>query len=135
VPERLTSPQLAVHDAARAVRIALEQRRTVLLNMPLDVQQAEYPLVPGPVEQRRAPTLPAPAPEAVEELVGALVNAERPVFIAGRGARRARVSLERLAEQCGGAAGDLGGGPRAVQRQPVEPRRERRVSRPRWRPS
>src|SRR6266540_3819458 len=38
VPERIHAPQTAVADAARAWRTAVAQRRTVVLNLPLDVQ-------------------------------------------------------------------------------------------------
>src|SRR6266545_5000464 len=77
VPERIHAPQTAVADAARAWRTAVAQRRTVVLNLPLDVQAAP--------------------------LAEALRRASRPVFIAGRGARvaRARASLERLADASG----------------------------------
>ncbi len=104
VPERIHSPRSAVADAARAFRVAAEQRRTVVLNMPLDVQAAACPedaTAPG----GRAPALkpPRPSPEAVAELADALARARRPVFVAGRGARiaRARASLERLADRSG----------------------------------
>jgi acetolactate synthase I/II/III large subunit len=103
VPERVHSPLSAVADAARALRTAVEQRRTVVLNLPLDVQAAECP--PGVLEVPAAPALkpPRPSPEAVTELADALARAQRPVFVAGRGARiaGARASLERLAEASG----------------------------------
>ncbi len=53
VPERVHSPQTAVADAARAYRTALTQRRTVVLNLPLDVQAAQVP--DGCGVARRAP--------------------------------------------------------------------------------
>ncbi|HZD68140.1 MAG TPA: thiamine pyrophosphate-binding protein, partial [Actinomycetes bacterium] len=43
VPERVHSPRTAVADAVRALRVAVGQRRTVVLNLPLDVQAAECP--------------------------------------------------------------------------------------------
>ena len=99
VADRLYSPATAAADAARAYRTAQRQRRTVVLAMPLDVQaaQCEPPKVP-PVPPL-AP--PAPAPEAAAQLARALAEAERPVFVAGRGARAARAVLEELAEACG----------------------------------
>jgi len=71
----------------------------VVLAMPLDVQaaQCEPPKIP-PVPPL-AP--PAPAPEAAAQLARALAGAERPVFVAGRGARAARADLEELADACG----------------------------------
>jgi acetolactate synthase-1/2/3 large subunit len=103
VPERIHSPQTAVSDAARAFRTAHAQRRTVVLNLPLDVQAAECPA--GATAVPPAPTLkpPRPSPAAVADLADALTRARRPVFVAGRGARvaRARASLERLADSSG----------------------------------
>ncbi|HEY3734914.1 MAG TPA: thiamine pyrophosphate-binding protein [Streptosporangiaceae bacterium] len=99
VPERLHSPQSAVADAVRAWRTAARQRRTVLLAMPLDVQAAacDPPAVPAEL-----PLLPAaPAAGAAAALAGLLAGAERPVFVAGRGARGAGPELERLAAACG----------------------------------
>ena len=97
--DRLYSPATAVADAARAYRSAQRQRRTVVLAMPLDVQaaQCDPPRIPP------APALapPAPAPEAAARLAQALTEAERPVFVAGRGARAARTPLEELADACG----------------------------------
>jgi acetolactate synthase-1/2/3 large subunit len=99
VADRLHSPNTAAADAARAYRTAQRERRTVVLAMPLDVQAArcEPPKVP-PVPPL-AP--PAPAPEAAARLAQALTEAERPVFVAGRGARAARAALEELADTCG----------------------------------
>jgi acetolactate synthase-1/2/3 large subunit len=97
--DRLHSPATAAADAARAYRTAQRERRTVVLAMPLDVQaaQCEPPKIP-PV----APLAPpAPAPEAAARLAQALTEAERPVFVAGRGARAARAALEELADACG----------------------------------
>ena len=97
--DRLHSPATAAADAARAYRTAQRERRTVVLAMPLDVQaaQCDPPKIP-PV-----PPLdpPAPAPEAAARLAQALTGAERPVFVAGRGARAARAALEELADACG----------------------------------
>jgi thiamine pyrophosphate-dependent acetolactate synthase large subunit-like protein len=99
VADRLYSPATAAADAARAYRTAQRQRRTVVLAMPLDVQaaQCEPPKIP-PVPPL-AP--PGPAPEAAARLAQALAEAERPVFVAGRGARAARAALEELADACG----------------------------------
>jgi thiamine pyrophosphate-dependent acetolactate synthase large subunit-like protein len=82
-----------------------------VLALPLDVQAAEAPAaqVPGSAARpaaagaQRGLAAVAPAAAAVSELVAALRAAERPVFIAGRGARvaRARGELERLADACG----------------------------------
>jgi thiamine pyrophosphate-dependent acetolactate synthase large subunit-like protein len=43
VAERVHSPASALGDVVRAYRTAVEQRRTVVLNLPLDVQPADVP--------------------------------------------------------------------------------------------
>ncbi len=99
VADRLHSPATAAVDAARAYRTAQRERRTVVLAMPLDVQAAQT----GPPQVPPVPPLapPAPAPEAAARLAEALGAARRPVFVAGRGARAARGTLEGLADACG----------------------------------
>ncbi|MFI6531535.1 thiamine pyrophosphate-binding protein [Nonomuraea sp. NPDC050547] len=155
VPMRLTRAQ----DALEALRVAREDRRTVVLSLPLDLQSSPAPdwpaleplvtqahtatLPPGPhtppqgtgtppVPDRssRRPDMLSPEAEAgVAELgagspgvagadalggrgareagpgVGVLARllgeARRPVFVAGRGARHARLELEDLADLTG----------------------------------
>jgi acetolactate synthase I/II/III large subunit len=98
---RLHSPAFAVDDAARAYRMARDERRTVVLALPLDVQASECSW-PGPPAARPAAPRP-PRPQQAAALVRVLAQAGRPVFIAGRGARsaEARTALERLADACG----------------------------------
>jgi len=104
VAERLYSPASAVADAHRAWQTALG-RRTVVLALPLNVQAAACEPVAVQAAPRTYP--PAPSPEAVSALAAVLRGADRPVFIAGRGARgragraSARADLERLADACG----------------------------------
>jgi acetolactate synthase I/II/III large subunit len=104
VAERLYSPASALADVHRAWQRALG-RRTVILALPLNVQAAALQAGPAPAAPRTYP--PAPAADAVTALAAVLRGAERPVFIAGRGARgragraSARAELERLADSCG----------------------------------
>jgi acetolactate synthase I/II/III large subunit len=104
VPMRVASPEDAVGQACAAVRRALHERRTVLLNLPLDVQASDAP------DDALAQAAPPPLRTAVEPSAGevaalaqVLEQARRPVFVAGRGARSpgARDALEALAERCG----------------------------------
>jgi thiamine pyrophosphate-dependent acetolactate synthase large subunit-like protein len=99
VAERVSSASSAAGDVVRAVRRATQERRTVVLNLPLDVQA--QPAVPGSAEMPPAASPPSPDPPAVTALASAITRAHRPVFIAGRGARHARAELERLAGRCG----------------------------------
>jgi thiamine pyrophosphate-dependent acetolactate synthase large subunit-like protein len=99
VAERVHSPESAVADTVRAYRKAVHERRTVVLNLPLDVQAA--PAVPV-----STPTVPVPAPvrpnsEAVAAIIEAVRAARRPVFVAGRGARHAGAELRALADAVG----------------------------------
>jgi acetolactate synthase-1/2/3 large subunit len=99
VPVRITSAETAVAEALGAVATAVRERRTVLLNVPLSLQALETaaPVVEAP------PSRDAVVPDAVEvaRLTDLLRRAERPVFVAGRGARGHRQALELLAERCG----------------------------------
>ena len=99
---RVATAGSAAAQAVDAVATALHGRRTVLLNVPLDVQAAAAPEeLPPPLPVR--PDAPGPSIDDVRRLVDALRRAERPVFIAGRGARSvaARDAVEALAERCG----------------------------------
>ncbi len=101
--ERIDSPEHAVAGAARAFRRAVAERRTVLLNLPLDVQAAPCPADALSIPPAPPPLVLGPPTDAVYELAATLARARRPVFVAGRGARLAgaRESLERLADACG----------------------------------
>ncbi|MER5914941.1 thiamine pyrophosphate-binding protein [Streptomyces sp. NPDC001982] len=104
VAMRVTSAEDAVVQACAAVRRALHDRRTVLLNLPLDVQALDVPddapaqAAPPPA---RVPVEPADADVAA--LVGVLESSRKPVFVAGRGSRTpgARDALEALAAHHG----------------------------------
>ena len=100
-PAWLHSAGFAIDDAARAYRMARDERRTVVLGLPLDVQAAECNW-PGEPEPRIAAPHP-PAERAAADLAAILAEAARPVFVAGRGARSpaARAALEQLAGECG----------------------------------
>ncbi|SNS08981.1 Acetolactate synthase large subunit [Streptosporangium subroseum] len=101
VPLRIGSAGTAVADTAEAFRVARDERRTVLLNLPLEVQGQTVP--DGDVLGSGV-SLPAgaePEAEAVARLAELLEAARRPVFVAGRGGRTARRELERLAELTG----------------------------------
>lgn len=89
VAERVGSPETAVADAARTFHRARDERRTVLLNLPLDVQGLECGWSPEAVPSAPPPPPTMPAPDDVRRLADALAAARNPVFVAGRGARSA----------------------------------------------
>jgi thiamine pyrophosphate-dependent acetolactate synthase large subunit-like protein len=102
VPMRVSGATDAVDTAVAAYRTAVDDRRTVLLNLPLAAQAEEL---------AEGWTLPEPGPPAVlapsagnlERLADELARSKRPVFIAGRGARSpdARAAVRTLAERTG----------------------------------
>ncbi|MEU1721142.1 thiamine pyrophosphate-binding protein [Nonomuraea sp. NPDC005692] len=114
VPMRLTDAARAEEQAFDAFRVASLERRTVLLNLPLDVQsapsgsRAPAPLLTGAAGPGRSgaedttarPDLSG-AEDTTAELGRLLAGSRRPVFVAGRGARHARRELEALADRTG----------------------------------
>jgi thiamine pyrophosphate-dependent acetolactate synthase large subunit-like protein len=99
---RLRKPETALADAALALQRAREERRPVVLMLPLDIQAAECPAASPP------PELPAaqpaqPGADEVRAIAGLLDKARRPVIIGGRGALGggARDAIEELAEVTG----------------------------------
>jgi acetolactate synthase-1/2/3 large subunit len=100
VAERIHSVDSAVADTVRAFRTAVNERRTVVLSLPLDVQSGFAPDTLDSVRLQEPARL-RPDPSAVEHLVQLLQQAERPVFVAGRGGRGAKEALLALAEHAG----------------------------------
>jgi thiamine pyrophosphate-dependent acetolactate synthase large subunit-like protein len=105
VPERIHSAASAVADTVRAYRTAVNERRTVVLSLPTDIQS--QPVAQGPQHSGHdvgplPPRVPVrPGAAAVEELAGLIRAAQRPVFIAGRGGREAGPQISALAEATG----------------------------------
>lgn len=106
VPLRI-SVENAVQEALTAFRVAWEERRTVLLNLPLDVQAADAGDSAGRLEilaamaRDRMPSTHIAQIGGQGELAELLSASRRPVFVAGRGARGARRELEALADVTG----------------------------------
>jgi thiamine pyrophosphate-dependent acetolactate synthase large subunit-like protein len=86
VSERLHTPASAREDAQRAVTRALRDRQTVVLSMPLDVQNATLATNLPPLELPRTPGRLHPDLAAIKELAEALMRAKRPLVLGGRGA-------------------------------------------------
>jgi acetolactate synthase I/II/III large subunit len=100
VAERIHSPATAVADTVRAFRTAVNERRTVVLSLPLDIQSATAADEVGAVVVPQ-PSVTRPDPAAVHKLVALIAAAERPVFVAGRGGRGARNEILALAQHAG----------------------------------
>ena len=102
LPRRIGSAKSARADTLAAVATAQSDRRTVILNLPLDVQQQRveamnrFGLVSGE-------TTVHPREDDLSALTALVEAAERPVFIAGRGARLADAgeAIATLAERSG----------------------------------
>lgn len=82
----LRSAALAVSDLELAYRRAERERRPIVLTLPVDIQESDFPVE---YEPPRPPALlpsPRPAQGSVEAAVDLLAGARRPVIVAGRGA-------------------------------------------------
>lgn len=102
VPLRISAPDTAAAEGRDAVALARQQRRTVLLNLPLEIQTQHAP--DGPALEPPVSAAAYPPQEAqLERLVAILERADRPVFIAGRGARGSEgaTAVSDLAQSCG----------------------------------
>jgi acetolactate synthase-1/2/3 large subunit len=104
VPARITSAETAVSEALAAAATALYERRTVLLNLPLDIQSLALETSDDPPRDfPAAPDPMVPSEADLGRLLQALAQAQRPVFVAGRGSRdpRAAAAVVDLADRCG----------------------------------
>ncbi len=100
ISDRVYSASTVVADVTRAYRTAVTQRRTVVLNVAIDV--AAGPAThSGPVSDDTTSSAVRPDPELLAKLVAALNKAQRPVFVAGRGGRGAGREIARLAATSG----------------------------------
>ena len=98
--ERLKSPDTVTTDLATAFRRAMVERRPIAFNMPTDLmwEPASDSVVPTITPARAGGDADGPA---MEEAVGIIAAARRPVILAGRGAIPARDTLVGLADRIG----------------------------------
>lgn len=88
-------------DLARALRRAVAELRPIALNVPIDLMKSD-----APGGQRIGPHLvppvrTVPGESALDDAIGIIAAARRPIVLAGRGAIDAREPLLRLAERIG----------------------------------
>ncbi len=99
--ERVRGPETAAEDTAWALRSARVERRTVVLNIPIDLVEASA----DPPDLPEWPALepPRPSERSVGRGADLLSAASRPVILAGRGAALsgAREALEALGVRVG----------------------------------
>jgi thiamine pyrophosphate-dependent acetolactate synthase large subunit-like protein len=87
ISERIHTPRSAREDTLRAVNCALRDRQTVVLSLPLDVQDTELATNPAALELGPAPGRLHPDPEGVGRLTGC-PGARRAPTHPGRARRR-----------------------------------------------
>ena len=79
VSERIYTPRSARGDLLRAVTCAMHDRQTVVLSLPLDVQDAKIDATNAPLELGPVPGRLQPNPEDIRTLADAIVRAKRPL--------------------------------------------------------
>ena len=96
--EQMRSPETASYDVAHALYRARVEKRPVVLNMPADFMWQEVAH-----EKHVFPAFTAPSyvPEGddLDEAVGMIASARRPIILAGIGARHGRDQIIRLADR------------------------------------
>lgn len=101
----IDDPKDAISGVAEAFRLARSRRSPVVLNLPMGVQEAELPqeLVGWRYAKAVAEPVLPPDEKALAALVEAMLAAERPVVIAGRGAMmsKAQGEIVQLADRLG----------------------------------
>lgn len=100
--EQTRSPNTVEADLSEAIRRALAERRPVVLNVPAEYLWLDVPLsnvLRGPASPQYADADPA----VLDDAVGYIASAQRPVIIAGRGAidPGSRDAILRLADALG----------------------------------
>ena len=96
--EQMRSPETATYDVAHAFYRAQVEKRPIVLNMPVDFmwQEVEHKTHVFP-----AFNAPAYVPEGddLDEAIGMIASAKRPMILAGIGAKDAVAQITRLADR------------------------------------
>lgn len=94
----------ASEDTRLAVRMARAQRRPIVLDVPVDLQE-ETATEDSVTTQEDPTSRPFPDPSAIDRALGIMTTARRPLLLAGRGAveSQARPVLLALADALGAA--------------------------------
>lgn len=100
--EQAVTPETLTADLARAVRRAELERRPIVLNIPTQFQWADVAYRSMKLHRPETRTL-VPEGKDIEDAVGIIAAARKPIIVAGRGASSpaARAALVRLAERTG----------------------------------
>ena len=96
--EQMRSPQTASYDVAHAIYRAQVEKRPIVLNIPSDFMWEE-----ATHEKHVFPAFSAPAhvPEGddLDEAIGMIASAKRPIILAGIGAKDSVDQIKRLADR------------------------------------
>jgi acetolactate synthase I/II/III large subunit len=103
VSERIHTASSARDDTLRAATRAMYDRRTVVLSLPLDVQEAPAPLGNSALKLPPAANRMHSDPAAIRQLVHVILQSKRPLVLGGRGAvvSDAEAALVALADRTG----------------------------------
>lgn len=101
VPARIHTAASAVADTAAAVHTAVHGRATVVLSLPVDLQEEIVDFDEATIPFSRVASEPVASPQSFARLVELLATADRPVIVGGRGAWGAKSELRRLAAASG----------------------------------
>ena len=93
-------------NVREAFQIAALESRPVVLSVPMDLQKQPYPFMADylpSADVLPTPQRPAPDPALIDRLVGMITEAEKPIIIAGRGAKlsAAHAAIAAMAEASG----------------------------------
>ncbi|MEZ5714149.1 MAG: thiamine pyrophosphate-binding protein [Paracoccaceae bacterium] len=96
--EQMRAPETASYDVAHAIYRAQVEKRPIVLNMPADFMWQEV--------EHRAHVFPAftapafvPAGDDLDEAIGMIASAKRPIILAGIGAKDAVAQIKRLTDR------------------------------------
>ncbi|MEM1387566.1 MAG: thiamine pyrophosphate-binding protein [Pseudomonadota bacterium] len=96
--EQLRGPDTVAADVARAFYRAKVERRPIVLNMPADMMWVQAPFEPRVLSVFTEPSDVAPG-DTLDEAIGMIASARRPLILAGGGALKARDAIIALADR------------------------------------
>jgi thiamine pyrophosphate-dependent acetolactate synthase large subunit-like protein len=96
--EQMRTPETVAMDVARAFYRAQVERRPIVLNMPADFMWREAAHMPSVLDVFTAPGGVAEG-EILDNAIGMIASARRPLILAGAGAVKAREEIIKLADR------------------------------------
>lgn len=96
--EQMRSPETASFDVAHAIYRAQVEKRPIVLNMPADFMWQEIEHTKHVFPAFNAPSY-VPAGDDLDEAVGMIASARRPIILAGIGAKDSVAQITKLADR------------------------------------